>query len=959
MKIIPLLLVLFLPLFSEEGYQIITDQTTLPLLNPALKEQKTIKLHLDNGLEAVIVSDPSVKQSTATLTVLAGSWQDPDEHPGLAHFLEHMLFLGTTEYPIESDFGRFLAEHGGQTNAFTASDYTSYMFSINTSGYAEALNRFASFFKNPLFNSSGVNRELNAIDQEFAQAFNNDAMREYHVLKAVANPLHPVHRFQSGNSQSLSQANTDILRKWFEEKYSANLMRLYVSSSLPLEDLKNIVVKDFSGIKNRKASPYTNAEPLLPDNLRGHLLLIESRTDQQTLLLLWQLPADIPQKLDSKPDDLLCYVLGHEGTDGLLAQLKREGLAEELGCGSLELGVEASLFQIQIKLTAKGLAARDLVVERVFQMLHRLREQPFPDVLFKEYADLMAQRYQYQQRDEPFASAMKQGTWLAREAIATYPELSQTVRRLDRDALKRILEVMKPENALFALAAPAKLLNSPLDQKEPWMQISYAIQPIPEVTLKQWALVGPHADIHLPSPNPFIAQNLNPSSATYPLSAYPDLPLPKLILENAGARIYYSPDPFYQVPRTFLRLQIQSSEIKDNSPQSVVFTDLYIKALEEQTRELRYEGLMADMNVTFERTYGAIQVTLDGYTDSLMAFFPELLKKLLVTEFSSEDFADWQAALQREYDNATREMPVKQTFDFFKAAIFEKYTTVNQKRNAIKKVTGEGFQRFIKKFGEGIFLKGMISGSLSTDKAKILATSVDQRFHPNGNNIAPPYYAQIINLPDTKGPYVINETSRAQGDALLLILEGGEFSPRLRNNQQLLSLAIKEAFFSELRTKQQTGYIVSSDALDLQRHLYNYFAVQSTTHTPEELLWRFEQFLEKYLLNLTTESIPQERFEILKQALTNLLKEPPSSLKAYGEQQFKLAFEVENLNWIKQRLEDLPLITYEDFISAAQNLLGRNNKKRLAIMLEGQKKGKEQSFYYAPLKNIGALRALR
>jgi insulysin len=178
-----------LSLRAEEAFKEIKDLATLPLLNPSYHDQKTEKIELANGLQAVLVSDPHVKQSAVTMTVMAGSWQEPDEFPGLAHFLEHMLFMGTSEYPDESSFTRFLTEHGGQTNAFTHGDYTSYMFALNTDGFPEALKRFSSFFKTPLFNPAGVTRELNAIDQEFAQGFNSEDTRQYFVLKHIASPL--------------------------------------------------------------------------------------------------------------------------------------------------------------------------------------------------------------------------------------------------------------------------------------------------------------------------------------------------------------------------------------------------------------------------------------------------------------------------------------------------------------------------------------------------------------------------------------------------------------------------------------------------------------------------------------------------------------------------------------------------------------------------------------------------
>ncbi len=154
-------LLLSLTLAASLGaeHQTIDDRTQVKILTPAFAEQKTAKIRLANGLEAVIVSNPTIQKSAINLIVQAGSYQDPIEHQGLAHFLEHMLFLGTDEYPEEMGFARYLAEHSGLMNAYTTPDYTSYQFSVAPSGLNNALKRFSSFFKNPLLSPSGVQRD--------------------------------------------------------------------------------------------------------------------------------------------------------------------------------------------------------------------------------------------------------------------------------------------------------------------------------------------------------------------------------------------------------------------------------------------------------------------------------------------------------------------------------------------------------------------------------------------------------------------------------------------------------------------------------------------------------------------------------------------------------------------------------------------------------------------------------
>src|SRR5579872_4220191 len=154
---------------DAKGYKIIEDKASIPILTPSLAERKTAKLQLDNGLKVYLISDPEAEQSAAALAVEAGSWQDPKEYPGMAHFLEHMLFMGTAAYPKENEYMQFISDNGGQPNAYTASDRTVYIFSINNDAFKGAFDRFSHFFVDPLFNPSSIGRELHAVDQEHAK----------------------------------------------------------------------------------------------------------------------------------------------------------------------------------------------------------------------------------------------------------------------------------------------------------------------------------------------------------------------------------------------------------------------------------------------------------------------------------------------------------------------------------------------------------------------------------------------------------------------------------------------------------------------------------------------------------------------------------------------------------------------------------------------------------------------
>ena len=170
----------------------------------------------ENGLQVYLISDPGIDQSAASMSVEAGSWQDSEEYPGTAHFLEHMLFMGNAAYPDESEYMQYIQDNGGLVNAFTASDRTVYMFSINNDAYEGALDRFSHFFIDPLFNPSCIQRELQAVDQENSKNIENDNWREYMVFKETGNPKHPNRKFSTGNAKTLSGIPQEALKNWYQ-----------------------------------------------------------------------------------------------------------------------------------------------------------------------------------------------------------------------------------------------------------------------------------------------------------------------------------------------------------------------------------------------------------------------------------------------------------------------------------------------------------------------------------------------------------------------------------------------------------------------------------------------------------------------------------------------------------------------------------------------------------------------
>jgi insulysin len=119
---------------------------------------------LDNKLKVIIIEDFKATMCGALLNINIGSIHEEIE--GLAHFLEHMVFMGSSKYPDESNFMDFVSKNGGITNAMTSDSDTTYYFTISDNKFLTILDMFSWFFIDPLLKKDGVEREVNAVDSE-------------------------------------------------------------------------------------------------------------------------------------------------------------------------------------------------------------------------------------------------------------------------------------------------------------------------------------------------------------------------------------------------------------------------------------------------------------------------------------------------------------------------------------------------------------------------------------------------------------------------------------------------------------------------------------------------------------------------------------------------------------------------------------------------------------------------
>lgn len=348
-------------------------------------------VQLDNGVTAVLVHDPQSKTTSAAATVNAGASSDPRHLSGLAHFCEHMVFLGSQKYPGENQYKSYLAQHGGRSNASTSMHLTTFKFEI-LADYAEAaLDMFGNFFVAPLFTQSGTGREVHAVDSENSKNLTSDFRRRWQILKDLGDPEHYYTKFSTGNSKTLStktpeelQAVRQALLAFHKYHYRPENLVVVVAGPQSLDQLQEWVAPQFQNMKGRDlannpsstteleqsiaqaardAPPYGFGAPLPPPRsafrpeIQGgtwpFVYTVKPLQSMRKMVLMFPLPP-VQHIPDQSPVSMLSHLLGHEGPQSPFAVLQNEGWVSSLSTGARVSAPDFSMLQIDVGLTERG-----------------------------------------------------------------------------------------------------------------------------------------------------------------------------------------------------------------------------------------------------------------------------------------------------------------------------------------------------------------------------------------------------------------------------------------------------------------------------------------------------------------------------------------------------------------------------------------------------------------------------
>lgn len=810
---------------------------------------------LPNQMKVLVISDPTTDKAAASLDVFVGSSSDPKDREGLAHFLEHMLFLGTEKYPEPDAYHGFISAHGGSHNAYTAPEHTNYFFNVDSAFLQPTLDRFGQFFVAPLFNARYVEREMNAVNSEYQAKRKEDGWRNMSAFKQAVNPAHPYAQFSVGSLDTLADRPDDSVRDdllaFYNQHYSANLMSLVVLGKEPLPVLKEWVTEIFAPVRNIDAKPLATNEPLfLADQLPARLDILPVK-EQRSLSLIFPIPP-LDQHYLTKPVSYIGHLLGHEGKGSLLSLLKTKGWSEGLSAGTGMDDRNATTFGVYVQLTEEGLKHVDEIAEHVFQYLRLIRERGVEPWIFDEQKQLAEINFRFQEKTDPSRYVRYLAANMQVYPIRDLLRGPYAMENYDPELINRYLAKLTPDNALLSVSAPGLTT----DKVEQWFETPYRISDLPADTVARWREATPVSELALPEPNPFIPENLAMKAPAG------DADQPQRLLQEQGLTLWFDQDEEFRLPRADFYFTVRSP-VANASAREAVLTELYVRMVSDELGEFAYPAALADLQYSLYKHIRGFAVRISGYSDKQDKLLHRIADTLVQPDYAQARFARLKAELLRDLRNAKLETPYEQAMGEVTNLLLTPYWTEEERIAALEPLTPTDLQAFVPELLKQVQVVALAHGNVAPDESKALAAILEQRLLADAEAVNVPR-GQLVRLSDAK-PYVREIDVDHHDSALAYYFQGSDRSYINRARFGLLAQMLKTPFFQQLRTEQQLGYIVFSSAMPLLEVPGLVFVVQSPTADPLTLENRIEEFLKQFGDTLAT--MPREEFDRHKQAL--------------------------------------------------------------------------------------------
>ena len=881
-------------------------------------QRETRTLVLENGLQVLLMHDPDVDRSAAALSVGVGQLYDPWDKQGLAHYLEHMLFLGTKKYPKVSSFKEYLNSNSGASNAYTGSDITNYFLQVSHHAFEGALDRFSGFFREPLFDKKYSEREVNAVNSEFDKNRLQDGWRSNHLIHQISEEGHPIRKFGIGSKETLAGDNRQALLAFHKKYYAASNMRLTFLSNISLNEQEHLARQYFSDIPDRPVSK-PEIGPVFRKPLKEKYRFIKIKSIKDTRRLGLEFPTIPLQKhLDSKPASVVASVIGYEGKGSLLSKLKEEGLALGLSAGGGDLHRNISTFDISISLTEKGEARYQRILEIVFAYIEMLRKTGFKEYTFKEMQTMAQIDFDWKSPAEGMGYVAGRAALMQTYKLSEVETLPYLFKKYDPNAYRAVLETLTPENMLVSLMSQ----KVKTDQVEKYFGTEYAFEEVGGTSFQHLKNPPVVEGMTYPEKNNFIPYNL---------ALIDEKPI--VVRDDAQAKVWFKFDDRFKQPKVFFRLLIETPLVYD-TVEHLAHSKLYEVALQEGLNEITYPISLAGLSYKLGIEKRGMTLTVGGYSERTTDLLQLVTRNLKQVDIDKQKFQNLKEAIIRSMKNRKLGQSYSRAAYYNRQIWIVKQYTEDELIAALEKVTLDGVKDYASNLYRKAFIRGVIHGNWNIEQARetldiVLKELQSQPLQKEER------YQEIVEVFDPGEKIRFSQKIADNNNSIYYTLQVGERNFESQARGSLVASIVESDFYTQMRTNQQLGYIVWSFHNSIEERLFFKMIIQSAGYGPFELQKRIEAWMKSS--GKLFENLSDEEFEKHKKSLiVSLEKKGDSIAEVAGDLYYFAVDEKGDFDFKKKLVKAVKSLTKEDVIQEGLRIFQNPDVARSIVLMRSR-----------------------
>lgn len=267
---------------------------------------------LPNGLQVVVIPDHRTPVVTQMIWYKVGSADETSGKSGLAHFLEHLMFKGTSKHPT-GEFSQTVLRVGGNENAFTSTDYTGYFQRVPKEQLGRMMEFEADRMTGLVLMDENVLPERDVVLEEFnMRVANNPEARLTEQIMAALYLNHPYGRPVIGWRQEIEKLDREDALAFYKRFYAPNNATLVIAGDVEADDVRPMVEQTFGAIPAQTTIPARRVRSQEPEPAAPRTVtLSDPRVEQPGLRRYYLVPSATTAAAGEGPAlDVLAQLMG-------------------------------------------------------------------------------------------------------------------------------------------------------------------------------------------------------------------------------------------------------------------------------------------------------------------------------------------------------------------------------------------------------------------------------------------------------------------------------------------------------------------------------------------------------------------------------------------------------------------------------------------------------------------------